>query len=104
MNSLKLFCRELQLITVDLTNIANTVIYQDLISSVLAHNVNTNIAIKVPKYYNSPYDEMKTEDTDVIALCVFDRYLYDGTIHIRKPHLCIQAVTGDVGENVCGVW
>ena len=47
---------------------------------------------------------MKTEDTDVIALCVFDRYLYDGTIHIRKPHLCIQAVTGDVGENVCGVW
>ena len=55
MNSLKLFCRELQLITVDLTNIANTVIYQDLISSVLAHNVNRNIAIKVPKYYNNAF-------------------------------------------------
>ena len=49
MNSLQLFCRELQLITVHLTNMSNTVIYQDLISSVLAHTVNTNMAIKVPK-------------------------------------------------------
>ena len=36
MNSLELFCRRLQLITVHLANTANTVIYSDLIDLVLA--------------------------------------------------------------------